>query len=68
MNTCDGCKHYKPARSMYKSAVFNGDCDKLDKTAEDDAPEDGLGTWGAYGEPSGFHVGPKFGCIHWEAK
>ena len=68
MNTCDACKHYKPANAAYepKGYEYDGSCALM----KYEAPIliDSAIPWDYEGYMAGVHVGPKFGCIHWETK
>jgi hypothetical protein len=65
MNTCDTCKHW--ARESAWGGDFRGIgiCDHP-KLTEGVPDEDGLAY--QYTEGGAIQTGPKFGCIHWEAK
>jgi hypothetical protein len=57
MNTCDTCKHWTNGEcSNRKLGLFSSDTDGL---AAYDSDENIACT---------IETGPKFGCIHWEAK
>jgi len=58
--TCDTCKHYSPAQGVPRAY---GHCAWIDDHADD---ESGAFVQCEYGYC--VSVGPKFGCIKWEAK
>lgn len=72
MNTCDTCKYWRIAEAV---AILSNSTHALcghPKLASTNATtgggsdyEDGAEDGEAY---SGIYTGPKFGCIHWEAK
>lgn len=67
MNTCDACKHYTmPAKDELPGYEYDGSCALM----EYEAPIliDSAIPWDYEGYKAGVHVGPKFGCVHWEAK
>jgi hypothetical protein len=78
MKTCDACKHYTPHVARFKNAIYEtahqytGECalaiDSNDRAFDDLKVDiDRIASWDQEGFLSGVYVGPKFGCIHWEA-
>jgi hypothetical protein len=73
MNTCDTCKHWGQIDNAPPGAY--GDCTALlsDSSPTDNSPPDGAyipeacDRYGDRLQPE-LITGPKFGCIHWEAK
>ena len=72
--TCDRCKHYTTAAEAHPLMVgspeyrFRGACALIKDANEHECPENGVVAWDYEGYAAGAYVGPKFGCIHWEAK
>ena len=72
--TCDRCKHYTPAVEKSPTLArlpkyeFSGECALIGDANDSDCPEDGVAAWDRESYAAGAYVGPKFGCIHWEAK
>lgn len=73
MNTCDTCKHFTPDDTY----TDTGDCamtgDVNDFSFDNETGKLGIDPTRAYGSDyesysASVVVGPKFGCIHWEAK
>ena len=67
MNTCDACRHYTESDSKdLEGYEYDGRCSLM----EYDAPIliDRAIPWDYECYSAGVSVGPKFGCIHWEAK
>jgi hypothetical protein len=79
-NTCDACKHYKPASKAVPYDILfgnpdyknSGECELMTHSGEQKpfVGVDRVSSWSAedpYAEKwsSGCYVGPKFGCIHW---
>lgn len=62
MNTCDACRFWKPERVRI---VTKGECRAVSNTTEQ--PDEFSIESEPY-EGGKFITGPKFGCIHWEAK
>ena len=68
MNTCDGCKHYTPSDDEDPRFKFEGRCAFMDASAGGRVTsQDGVTPWDYEEYACGCHVGPKFGCIKFEA-
>jgi len=59
MNLCESCKYFKPPHCM-SDKVYDG--------ASMYAPDFSADCFGTSYNDSTIIVGPKFGCVHWEAK
>lgn len=73
MKTCDACKHYTPGSNPYRPTWSHrncGTCELADRPDHTDSASvvaiDKIASVGS-GGGSEVYVGPKFGCIHWEA-
>lgn len=69
--TCDSCKNYTSPDEfvgtfMLDDDKFKGRCSRM----SDELPLtiDSCIPWDYESYSAGCYVGPKFGCIHWEAK
>lgn len=69
--TCDKCTHYTPTENPdWANAIYTGSC-ALMGDANQQEPWVGIDRcagWDAESYSAGVHVGPKFGCIHWERR
>ncbi len=64
MSTCDTCKWWEKIHEDH----ISGRC-KNPKLTDDRMPEiDSLWGEGDFGDTAIIHTGPKFGCVHHEAK
>jgi hypothetical protein len=72
MNTCDTCKHWGPNRGIHSvHQVIMGACYSPaidDNSISDVADNPAFACLDTPGEPGKLVTGPKFGCIHHEAK
>lgn len=66
MNTCDKCNHYAhdPSYGDRGYCEMMGDSNSVGE--DDEFPQNGAMGWDFEGYRAGVHVGPKFGCIHFE--
>jgi len=75
MNTCDACKHYTPVVNPHGPTWSHRNCGECWLTNQPDPTDrlsfvavDKIASMSGDGGGSELYVGPKFGCIHWEAK
>lgn len=67
MNTCDACKHYTPpSDNELEGYEYDGACNLMKYNAPIEINK--AIPWDYEGYSAGVSVGPKFGCVHWEAK
>lgn len=72
-NTCDLCKHYT-ASSDATNYPNCGSCDLLNYLSSSGLPksntlpaQNGFKVWVDVPKSHGMYIGPKFGCLLWEA-
>jgi hypothetical protein len=72
MSTCDTCKHWVPVpvkhpRNYQSAAINAGGLCEHDKIRESDGHDEDALVY-SYLEGGYFWTGPRFGCVHHEAK
>jgi hypothetical protein len=72
MNTCDKCRHYTARKQPVNAAyAFAGECALMgdsNATPQQVVAIDRAAAWDYESYVAGVFVGPKFGCIHFEAR
>lgn len=69
-NTCDRCAHYTPTEHpQWEHTKYAGSCALMGDSNKQDqlVSIDRCNGWDGESYYAGVYVGPKFGCIHWEA-
>lgn len=67
---CKDCVSYTPSQSTEPGRYdqYSGACSIFDALEGENPEIDQACPWSEYGYDSGVHVGPEFGCVHFEAK